>query len=291
MHAPVRVERVTLLQRFIREPLVHFLLIGLLLFALYDAAGDSGGSNRDIRIDDHVAASLYAQFRNTWQRPPTPAEVNALVDSYIRDQIFYREGVALGLDRDDPTITRRISQKFTTIAEESDAAGPASETELQRWLKRHADRYADPPLVTFDQIAFEQTTKENEERALNGAREALAEGADPRTLGSDRMLLPHYELYPVDLVQRDFGSDFAKALMSVRRGAWEGPLASGYGQHLVRVEKVIPGRLPKLDEVRTAVARDYEEQRRRKSVDETYRKLLQHYRIEYSGTWKPPASK
>lgn len=291
MHAPVRVERVTLLQRLIREPLVHFLLIGLLLFALYDAAGDSGGSNRDIRIDDHVAASLYAQFRNTWQRPPTPAEVNALVDSYIRDQIFYREGVALGLDRDDPTITRRISQKFTTIAEESDAAGPASETELQRWLKRHADRYADPPLVTFDQIAFEQTTKENEERALNGAREALAEGADPRTLGSDRMLLPHYELYPVDLVQRDFGSDFAKALMSVRRGAWEGPLASGYGQHLVRVEKVIPGRLPKLDEVRTAVARDYEEQRRRKSVDETYRKLLQHYRIEYSGTWKPPASK
>ena len=291
MHAPVRVERVTLLQRFIREPLVHFLLIGLLLFALYDAAGDSGGSNRDIRIDDHVAASLYAQFRNTWQRPPTPAEVNALVDSYIRDQIFYREGVALGLDRDDPTITRRISQKFTTIAEESDAAGPASETELQRWLKRHADRYADPPLVTFDQIAFEQTTKENEERALNGAREALAEGADPRTLGSDRMLLPHYELYPVDLVQRDFGSDFAKALMSVRRGAWEGPLASGYGQHLVRVEKVIPGRLPKLDEVRTAVARDYEEQRRRKSVDETYRQLLQHYRIEYSGTWKPPASK
>ena len=291
MHAPVRVERVTLLQRLIREPLVHFLLIGLLLFALYDAAGDSGGSNRDIRIDDHVAASLYAQFRNTWQRPPTPAEMNALVDSYVREQIFYREGVALKLDRDDPTITRRISQKFTTIAEESGAAGPATETELQRWLNRHADRYADPPLVTFDQIAFEQTTKENEERALNGAREALAEGADPRTLGSDRMLLPHYELYPVDLVQRDFGSDFAKALMSVRRGAWEGPLASGYGQHLVRVEKVIPGRLPKLDEVRTAVARDYEEQRRRKSVDETYRKLLQHYRIEYSGTWKPPASK
>ena len=291
MHAPVRVERVTLLQRLIREPLVHFLLIGLLLFALYDAAGDSGGSNRDIRIDDHVAASLYAQFRNTWQRPPTPAEMNALVDSYVREQIFYREGVALKLDRDDPTITRRISQKFTTIAEESGAARPASETELQRWLNRHADRYADPPLVTFDQIAFEQTTKENEERALNGAREALAEGADPRTLGSDRMLLPHYELYPVDLVQRDFGSDFAKALMSVRRGAWEGPLASGYGQHLVRVEKVIPGRLPKLDEVRTAVARDYEEQRRRKSVDETYRKLLQHYRIEYSGTWKPPASK
>ena len=264
--------------------------MGLLLFALYAAAG-GGSDNRDIRIDDNVTASLYAQFRNTWQRPPTPAEMRSLVDSYIREQIFYREGVALGLDRDDPTITRRISQKFTTIAEESGAAGPASDAELERWLSQHADRYADPPLVTFDQIAFEQSTNENQKRALGAAREALAEGADPRTLGSDHMLLPHYELYPADLVQRDFGPGFAKALLSVRRGVWEGPLASGYGAHLVRVEKVLPGRLPKLDEVRTAVARDYEQERRRKSVDQTYRKLLRSYRIKYSGAWDPASVK
>jgi hypothetical protein len=289
MHAPVRVERLTLFQRLIREPLVHFLLIGLLLFVLYAVVG--GGGSREIRIDDNVTASLYAQFHNTWQRPPTPNEMNALVDSYIREQIFYREGVALGLDRGDPTITRRISQKFTTIAEESGAAGPASDAELERWLAAHADRYADPPLVTFDQIAFEQSANENEKRALDAAREALAEGADPQSLGSDHMLLPHYELYPADLVQRDFGPGFAKALLSVRRGVWEGPLTSGYGAHLVRVEKVLPGRVPKLDEVRTAVARDYEEERRRKSVDETYRKLLRSYRIDYSGAWKPAVVK
>lgn len=287
MHAPVRVERVTLFRRLLREPLVHFLLIGLLLFVVYAAIGRST-DNRDIRIDDNVIASLNAQFQNTWQRAPTASEMNALVDSYVREQIFYREGVALGLDRDDPTITRRVSQKFTTIAEESDGARPPSDADLERWLHQHANRYADPLLVTFDQITF-QPSRRNvpETSALDAAREALAEGADPQALGNGHMLLFHYELYPIDLVQRDFGLNFARGLLKVRRGAWEGPVPSGYGLHLIRVEKVLPGRLPKLDEVRIAVARDYEEERRRKSVDETYRELLRSYRIEYSGAWKP----
>ena len=287
MHAPVRVERMTLVQRFVREPLIHFLLIGLLLFVLYDAVG-SGSDNRDIRVDDNVVSSLYAQFHNTWQRSPTPAEMSALVNSYVREQIFYREGVALGLDRDDPTITRRISQKFTTIAEESEAARPPTDADLRRWLSQHADRYADPALITFDQIAFEPKRKNEPDTAeLEAAREALAEGADPQTLGNGRMLLPHYELYPIDLVQRDFGPDFARGLLRARRGAWEGPVSSGYGQHLVRMEKVLSGRIPQLDEVRTAVTRDYEEDRRQRTVEAAYRKLRERYRIEYSGAWKP----
>lgn len=286
MHAPLRVERISLLGRLCREPLVHFLLIGLLLFVLYGAFGRDS-NDRDIRIDDNVVAALAAQFQSTWQRPPTTSEINALVESYVHDEIFYREGVALGLDRDDPTIKRRVSQKFTTIAEESEQAKVLTDAELNRWLMQHSDRYAEPALITFDQIAFESAGNDAETAAVDSAREALAAGADPQTLGNGHMLLPHFELYPADLVERDFGGGFAKALLSVRRGDWEGPIRSGYGVHLVRVERVVPGKLPSLDEVRTAVARDYEEDRRKRSADAAYRKLRQDYRVEYSGAWKP----
>jgi hypothetical protein len=286
MHAPRAVERAGLLQRLRREPLVHFLIIGMLLFALYALVRD-GNDDRDIRIDDNVAAGLYAQFRNTWQRPPTAQEMDALVESYVRDEIFYREGVALGLDRDDPTIKRRVGQKFATIAEETDAAGPPNDAELDRWLKAQADRYSDPPLVTFEQIAFGPA----QTGSIEAARKALAAGADPHSLGTGRMLLPRYDTYPLDLVEREFGRQFARGLLSVRRGSWEGPVRSGHGLHLVRVERVVPGRLPDLSEVRTAVARDYEQDRRSKSADSVYRMLRANYRIDYSGRWNSGSAK
>lgn len=287
MHAPMRVEPVTWFGWLRREPLVHFLLIGLLLFLLYGAVG-RGGGDRDIPVDDNVVATLSAQFQNTWQRPPTAGEMNALVDTYIHDEIFFREGVALGLDRDDPTIKRRVSQKFATIAEESEPANPPSDAQLEQWLRLHARRYARPALITFDQIMFNPARSgASEAAAVELARKALVAGADPKTLGNGHMLLPHFELYPADLVERDFGEVFAKALLSVPIGRWEGPLRSGYGVHLVKVEKVVPGRLPDLDEVRTAVARDFEEDRRRRSAEAEYRRLRQDYRVEYSGAWKP----
>ena len=283
MHAPVRPGR-GLVGRLVREPLVHFLLIGLLLFALYGLAG-RGKSDRDIRVDDDVAASLFGQFNRTWQRAPTAEEMDALVESYVRDEIFYREGVALGLDRDDPTIKRRISQKFATIAEEYEPARVPSDADLEAWMKRNPGRYARPALVTFDQIAFERSAAGL--AALAAARTALAAGVDPRTLGQGRMLLPHFELYPVDLVQRDFGPEFARTIAAVRTGQWEGPVKSGYGVHLVRVDSVVAGSAPKLAEVRSAVARDYEQDRRTRSLDAAYRTLRQSYRVEYSGNWKP----
>ena len=283
MHAPVRPGR-SMFGRLVREPLVHFLLIGLLLFALYGLVGGSN-SDRNIRVDDDVAATLFGQFNKTWQRAPTSEEMSALVESYVRDEILYREGVALGLDRDDPTIKRRISQKFATIAEEYEPAKVPSDAELEAWMKRNPDRYARPALVTFDQIAFEGSAAGL--AALEAARTALAAGVDPRTLGQGRMLLPHFELYPVDLVQRDFGPEFARAIATVRPGRWEGPVKSGYGVHLVRVDRVVAGSAPKLADVRAAVARDYEQDRRTRSLDAAYRKLRENYRVEYSGKWTP----
>jgi hypothetical protein len=286
MHAPVRVERPGFLGRLVREPLVHFLAIGLWLFVLYGLVRDGNGDRR-ITVDDSVAAALFTQFRTTWQRAPTTQEMDALVESYVHDEIFYREGLALGLDRDDPTIKRRVSQKFVTIAEESEAAVPPSEAELNLWLKQHSDRYGEPPLVSFDQVAFEAGTQSA--ARIEAARKALEAGADPGSIGTGRMLLPRYETYPLDLIEREFGRRFAHAIVSVRPGSWEGPIPSGYGLHLVRVNKILPGRLPELSEVRAAVARDFEQDRRSRAADTIYRKLRQEYRIDLTGRWAQPS--
>lgn len=275
-----------MLRRIARDPLTHFLAIGLFLFVLYGAVGGRS-DQQSIRVDDNVAAALYSQFRNTWQRPPTPAEMSNLVNAYVREEIFYREGVALGLDRDDPTIKRRVSQKFTTIAEEGDSAKGPSDNELNGWLSRHAARYSARALVTFDQIGFDPAQLDGPSAlVMASARASLAAGTDPQSLGTMRMLEPSFERYPLEAVERDFGISFAQALLAVEPGKWEGPIQSGHGIHLVRVQKVVPGRIPALNDVRAAVARDYEAARRARTAEATYRKLLGDYRIEYSGAWK-----
>lgn len=266
--------------RLSREPLVHFLLIGLLLFALYAMLGGSG-AERSIRVDDKVVAALAGQFQATWQRPPTDRELSTLVESYVRDEIFYREGVALGLDRDDPTIKRRVRQKFETVAEESEAAAPPTDAQLDAWLRDHADRYAEPALITFEQVMVDPAKhRGSTEAALQSARKALAAGAAPAEISASRMLPSRFDLFPLDLVERDLGAGFAKELPRLRLGQWEGPVRSGYGIHLVRIEKRIAGRVPPLDEVRKAVARDFEAARRTRAADAYFRRIKDDYRIE-----------
>lgn len=275
--------------RLSREPLVHFLLIGLLLFALYAMLGGSG-ADRNIRVDDKVVVGLTAQFQATWQRPPTADELNALVESHIREEIFYREGIALGLDRDDPTIKRRVRQKFETVAEESGAAAPPTDAELDAWLRDHADRYADPALISFEQVTIDPARHGGSiDAALQLVRKALAAGAEPADISASRMLPSRFDLFPLDLVERDFGADFAKGLLGRRSGQWEGPVRSGYGIHLVRIEKLEPGRLPPLEEVRTAVARDFEADRRTNAADAYFRQIKDNYRIELTAAL--PAAK
>jgi hypothetical protein len=277
--------------RLSREPLVHFLLIGLLLFLLYAALGGSGG-DRSIRIDDKVVANLAAQFERTWQRPPSDVELEALVDSHIREEIFYREGIALGLDRDDPTIKRRITQKFAVLAEESEDAASPTDAQLDEWLRTHADRYAEPTLTSFQQLMVDPAAHGGSaEAAVQAAREALANGADPAEIGTSRMIPARFDLYPLDLVERDFGPGFARQLNQLRDGSWEGPVRSGYGIHLVKVEIRVPGRVPPLDQVRKAVARDFEADRRAKAASAYYKRLREEYRVEMTASLPRAAAK
>jgi parvulin-like peptidyl-prolyl isomerase len=260
----------------LREPLLHFLLLGLALFLLYGrvATGDDGGR---IVVSQAQVEDLAAQHQKLWGRPPTSAELNGLVETFVRDEILYREGVALGLDQDDAVVKRRVRQKLEVLAEEEIARGAPTDAELSAYLASDPKRFTQPGIVTFEQVLFDSATASAElSRALAAARR----GADVVTLGRATMLPSRVESMPLDLVARDFGAAFAAQLDQLPLNQWSGPVASTFGVHLVRVSAHTPPVLPPLDAVRDVVTREWENARRERALAESYRQLREEYDVE-----------
>lgn len=276
----------------LREPLVHFLVLGLALFAGYRwLAGDDGGG-RTIVVDDARVAFIRAQFKTTWNRDPTDAELRGLVDGAVRDEMFYREGEALGLDRDDPVVMRRVRQKYEVLAEEMMAQEAPTDADLGQWLATHAADYARPAVLTFTQILLTSADAAAEAGAkADAARRALVRGADPGTLGLRTMLPLHEDAVGVDRVARDYGQAFADALAAAPVDEWSGPVRSAYGAHLVRVESRVAGRNPSLEEVRPQVMRDWEGARRERAIEAKLAELRRKYDVVIEAALPAPAAK
>jgi hypothetical protein len=264
--------------RILREPLLHFLLLGLALFACFGRVAPDDDDKRSIVVSQAEVDLLVTQFKATWNRPPSAAELDGLVESYVRDEILYREGVALGLDRDDAVIKRRVRQKLDVMLEESVAQQPATDADLQAYLDANPAAFRKPALVSFDQIYFGSDAATPQR--LEQARAVLARGADPASLGQPTLLPAHQDAMPLDLVARDFGEAFAGQLAQSPVHEWAGPLTSGFGMHLVRVSAFEQPQLPALAEVRDVVAREWENERRQKAHADALARLRSQYNVE-----------
>lgn len=267
-----------MIARLLREPLVHFLGIGLLLFLAY-AVLNPGGGRDEIRISAATVADLKANHAKLWGRPPTADELKALIDARVAEEILYREGLALGLDQEDAVVKRRVRQKYDLIAEEEDAREP-TEAELRAYLKANPERFVAPPIVSFEQLLIDSSGREAEVRArAEAALKALADGADPATVGRPTLLPRRTEAMPLDLVAREFGEGFAAALAAVPVGSWQGPVASGYGLHLVRLERRSAPELPPFEAVRAEVQREWEVEARRAARAARMTRLRDRYDV------------
>jgi len=267
--------------RLLREPLVHFLFLGALLFVAYDFLNaDSGMDSNRIVVDDGVVTNLVQRYAAVWQRQPTAKELRGLIDSYIHEEVLYREGVALGLQDNDVVVKRRVRQKMDVLAEESEREAAPTDADLQAYLDKHAEDYALPAEVSFEQVMFDPKKHAGQvEAVLAEARTALADGVDIMSIG-DMTLLPQKQSRTyMEHVERNFGEEFARALTALPLGTWQGPVQSVFGLHLVRVTKRIPGRPATLSEARAAVERDWEHDRRIKAADDYYRKALGNYHV------------
>jgi parvulin-like peptidyl-prolyl isomerase len=269
------------LKTILKEPLLHFLLIGAVLFAFYAwSGGKSGFGNERIVVTSAQIEQLAAAYAKAWARPPTEAELKGLIDDHVREEIAVREAVAAGLDRDDTIIRRRLRQKFEVIAEEQDVLGAPTDADLAAYLAKHADRFTPPATVSFEQIVLDASgTATDGERAASLAKTALQQGAAPAKLGRASMLPGIVNSTRLDLIAREFGATFADQLAKLPPNEWSGPVRSAFGVHLVRLTGYAPGSLPPLEIVRTAVAREWENERRAATRAESYRKLRDHYDV------------
>jgi len=270
----------TRLSRWLGEPILHFALIGAFLFFVYGRMNPGAAAGERIVVTQAIVDDLARQHQARWMRPPSEQELANLVEAHVRDEILFREGVALGLDSDDPVIKRRVRQKFELMSEEQMAGAAPTDAELSDYMAQNAARFTRPARVSFEQVFFDGSRRVPEvERTVAAAKGALASGADPARLGQPTLLPRVAEAMPLDLVARDFGSALAEQLPKLPQGVWAGPVSSALGAHLVRVTAVQPAALPPLDEVRQQVAREWENARRERSRTESYRKLRDRYDV------------
>jgi hypothetical protein len=255
-------------------------LIGIALFGAYRwvSPGDSGV--RRIVITRGVVDDLVTQHVAARGREPSTTELNHLIDSYVHDEILYREGVRLGLERDDIVVKRRVRQKIEMIAEEDASTRAPSDEDLSAYLTANPARFVQPAILTFEQVFIgESTYAPGVVHATALTRESLRNGADAEELGKPTLLPHQMTRTPADLVARDFGPSFAAALEKVPVGEWMGPIASSFGAHYVRVSDRTPAVAPQLAAVRDHVAREWENERRQRARDDAYTKMRSEYQV------------
>ena len=267
----------------LREPLLHFLVLGAALFALFSVVNKKDAeAPAKIVISESRVATLADRFARTWRRSPTQEEMQGLIEDDVRDEIFYREGRAAGLDRDDLVIRRRVRQKMEFLAEDIAAAEP-SEEQLAAYLASNPERFRTEDRLTFHHVFLSATRRggalEGDAKQIaatlvhtNATVEAAGIG-DPFLLGETFRQMPQGEAV------RTFGEGFARQLAAVEPSRWHGPISSSFGAHFIFIDERTKGSLPPLDTVRGAVQREWLNARRVEAEDKLYRTLRDRYQI------------
>lgn len=275
------------IRSWLREPLLHFLAIGLLLFLVYRVRhGDEATGESPRRIE--ITSDDLRQMQIAWiaqGRPAlSPAELSGLVEERVHEEILYREALELGLDENDTIVRRRLAQKMEFLFEDVAALREPTTEDLETWHREHPEHFALPPRATFRHLWFSPDRRGP--RTRDDAAAVLA-GASGKSIdwtrdeaGSDPfMFADYFGDDPLDAVARMFGPDFANSLFGLAPGAWSGPIESGYGWHLVFIDSMTPARVPPLEEVEAAVKSDWIEDQRTRMREAAYAAMKSRYEI------------
>jgi hypothetical protein len=273
-----------------REPLVHFLIIGAVLFLLFGLFNNPAGPQSGrIVIKQGQIDFLKANFTRTWKRSPTEKELQGLIAGHLRDEIFFQEALAMGLDKDDAVIRQRLKQKLEIMSDDLAGMVIPTDEELNQFLTTHPKRFIIEPQVAFHHvfISYDQRGYSARDEAVRLLAQLSKKGSAtnpdtlPDTVGDSLMLPKSFDLSSASVVARFFGESFSRDIMKVTPGQWAGPLESGYGLHLVWVDQHVKGRLPKLNEIRKIVEQEWSVVHKKKLKDDLYKKLREKYTITF----------
>ena len=275
------------MKRLLREPLLHFLLVGAALVVAFHylrPAPEAAPSSKQIQLSPDELAQLVVLFQSQWRRDPTPEEFSRIVEQKVQSEVLYREAMALGLDKNDEIVKRRMAQKMQFLAEDVAAAREPTTEELKSWFATNSAKFSLPPRLSFRHLYFSPDRRGT--RARDDAAKALvllagqpedtkvAEGlADPF------MFQEYYRDRAPDYLGKEFGPQFAQAVAKLAPGSWQGPIESGFGWHLVYVDTVIPGRVPDFEEIESDVKTAWLAEQKTLAWEKAYREMRAKYTV------------
>ena len=278
--------------KILREPLLHFILLGAAIFAAYGFVNrhrtDKPG---EIVVTQGTLENIITGFTRTWQRPPTEEELRGQVRDYIREEAAYREALAMGLDRDDTIVRRRLRQKLEFLSDDLATRVEPTDADLQTFLRAHADLFQSEPLFSFRQVYLNpQQHAANlsaDEARLLAELQRIGPNADLSSLGDPFLLAPSFQNISLAEVKQVFGDQFASALAVLPTSQWQGRVTSGYGTHIVFLSQRTERSLPALAEIHDQVRREWFNTRRNEATEKFYQALLKRYTVKI----EPPEEK
>lgn len=270
-----------MLARVLREPLVHFLFLAGLIFAAHGLLAGKIEPEEAIVVTPAKIEQMASIFARTWQRPPTADEMKGLIDDFVKEEIYVREAVRLGIDQDDTVIRRRLRMKMEFLNDAEAEATPATDADLAAYLAAHPDKFEEAPRVAFAQVYLDAQKRGPSAQA--DAAALLASLKKDQSLaaeaGDASLLPPSMPLSSRQDIAQLFGDDFAGAVVVLPAGGWQGPIPSGFGLHLVKVTGQEAGRLPALAEIRPQVEREWMNDRREAMARQKLDELLKRYKV------------
>ena len=272
--------------KLLREPLLHFMFIGAVIYLAYGLFTEPvpEGDEKTIVVSAGELEWMRSNWQKRWNRLPTQAEFDGLIQQYIKETVLYREALTMGLNQHDTIIRRRLAQKLEFLAKDLVALTPPTDEELQTYFNTHRERYQQPTRYTFTQVFIDPD--ERDEATLDDAAAIkatlIAQGdaiEDPGALGDDFMLQNYYPEKDQAEIQKLFGSGFAESLIALSPGQWHGPVLSGYGVHLVYVSNITEPPAPVFAEVRERVVQDWTTDRSEELNEQFYANLRDQYTV------------
>lgn len=272
--------------RFFREPLVQFLLLGLVIFGSYRLLHPESGSGRyQIRLTEDDLAQMQVAVLAQERPAPTPEQMKSLIEERVKQEVLYREAVAMGLDQGDEIVKRRMVQKMEFLAEDLSDMKEPTEADLRAYFDQHHDEFLTAGRITFRHLYFSPDDRGSQ--ALGGAAAAAKRlaGKPPEWRGAARlgdpfMFQDRYADRSPQQVAAVFGGGFARAVFSLSPGIWSGPVESGLGWHLVAVEELRPPEVPSFESVEPDVKMAWIAARRTEYQKESYAAMRAKYTVE-----------
>lgn len=266
--------------KIFRDPITHFLLIGLVLVAINSAwTSWQGERGRTIHVSTEEMARLEKLWANTAGRLPTGEDRQMIIDQYVQDEVLMREAERLGLGDGDTIIRRRLAQKMDFLISDNALAEP-DEAELRQWFEKNKDLFTASERRSFVHVYFSpERHGERVEQVARDSRARLNAGTDWQSLGDPFIQKRSYAALPQSEITRLFGTEFADALFRLERGQWSAPMGSAYGLHLVRVETVDRAADARFDPIKAEVKAVWQEQQAIEARQGAIQDLVKNYTV------------